>query len=70
MKFTDLFIRRPVLAIVVTASGGGCIAANCSAIAWNWRTLTNPRPAMKMVMRTSIRIIRLAIDVSSLELHT
>ena len=47
--------------IVVTASGGGCIAANCSAIAWNCLNFTNPRPAMMAIITTTIRIIRFAI---------
>jgi hypothetical protein len=47
--------------IVVTASGGGCIAANSPAIAWNCLNFKKPRPLMNVIIKTTIRIIRLAI---------
>ena len=47
--------------IVVTASGGGCMAANWAPIAWNCRNFTKPSVPMKAIISTSIKIIRFHI---------
>src|SRR6187401_2620423 len=49
---------------VVTAVGGGCIEANCFAIAWNWRNFTKPSAAMNTATSASIEIIRFAMRPS------